>query len=73
MQPEKLDGFLDELTKISAGLAPPGAPSINSKGAMPTPKMPKLNVPKTGGGMPGGSGSALGAGGVGAGPRLGGG
>lgn len=38
-----VDAFMDELVKIAIGLAPPGAPTVNSKGVGLGPKMPRLN------------------------------
>lgn len=54
MHSTTVSSFLDELVKIATGLAPAGAPTVNSKGAGLSPKMPKLTgLPKPGG-MPGG-------------------
>jgi len=43
MTADVLKSFFDELEKISTGLAPAGAPTVNSKGAgMGVPKTPRI-------------------------------
>ena len=55
MDSKIVSSMLDELTKIATGLAPAGAPTVNSKGAGLAPKLPKI----TGLGKPGGPATSM--------------
>jgi hypothetical protein len=53
MHQTTVSSFLDEIVKIATGLAPAGAPTVNSKGAGLAPKLPKLTGMPKPGAMPG--------------------
>lgn len=52
MNETTVSAMFDELEKIAIGLAPAGAPTVNSKGAGLAPKMPKLTGLSGAPGMP---------------------